>query len=252
MHIKMILLSFETHLRVVVLTGNLVTYDWDIIENSALVFDAPRVKDGNTSPPSDLSRQLLLTLRNLDLPNNHPMMQELRTGAFDMSAAPFKLVLSAPTTPLTDWESIYTLGLGRLLKIVRDYGMGEVSPGVLEAQVSANLIEVSTTVLLSCRPRPRSRRLTFHLSFSLSLSLRCSFAQKGSSLGKYSQNWLKNFIAIASGAPNNRLPNLVNGTPWNVYPIRVLFPSQSWVVNELVREGGGGGTFFGKKYDDAA
>ncbi|KAL8852643.1 MAG: hypothetical protein Q9221_002523 [Calogaya cf. arnoldii] len=53
MHSKLMLLSYPTHLRIVVPTANLVRYDWGetgIMENTVLLIDLPRLSSTSTSP----------------------------------------------------------------------------------------------------------------------------------------------------------------------------------------------------------
>lgn len=111
--------------------------DWHLLENSGLIFDAPRMLNGSKAPSSDLQDQLVLTLKSLELKENDRMLKEILNGNFDMSQAPFKLVLSAPGKMLQGWKDVEKFGLGRLGKILREYGIKPKKGGVLlEAQVS--------------------------------------------------------------------------------------------------------------------
>ncbi|KAL8686483.1 MAG: hypothetical protein Q9218_007074, partial [Villophora microphyllina] len=70
MHSKLMLLSYPTHLRVVVPTANLVPYDWGEtghMENSIFLIDLPRISSGNTTVPDEgmtlFARDLIYFLR---------------------------------------------------------------------------------------------------------------------------------------------------------------------------------------------
>ncbi len=58
MHSKLMLLSYPTHLRVVVPTANLVPYDWGetgVMENMAFLIDLPRLPNDRPTPTPELS-----------------------------------------------------------------------------------------------------------------------------------------------------------------------------------------------------
>ena len=64
MHSKLMLLSHPAYLRIVVPTANLVPYDWGetgFMENSLFLIDLPRLSDGKSTSPTDM------TLFGLDL-----------------------------------------------------------------------------------------------------------------------------------------------------------------------------------------
>ncbi|PWN51434.1 phospholipase D/nuclease [Violaceomyces palustris] len=245
MHIKFLLLFFQDHLRLCILTGNLNHFDWERIENSAFIQDFPlrKLEDDDEDPSggkgkgkgrerSEFKTYLVRVLKSLSLPPDHAAFGYL--SRCDFSKAEAKLVASWPeATVLSGWDSIESQGLGRLGKVVRELGIKREKGGVsLEAQ--------------------------------------------GSSLAKYDRKWLEHFHALGSGVdPRGNLPfktenrsktssseylrcigGSVAGVPptsrrqppgdldWP--PIKILFPSQSWVERESIEGPNGAGTFFGK------
>jgi hypothetical protein len=89
MHSKLMLLSHDTHLRVVVPTANLVPYDWGeqgVLENSVFLIDLPRLPDD--APAQDeanltfFGQELFYFCRAMDLSPRH-IRSMLR---FDFSA----------------------------------------------------------------------------------------------------------------------------------------------------------------------
>ena len=58
MHSKLMLLSHSAYLRIVVPTANLVPYDWGetgVMENSLFLIDLPRLSDGKSTSPADMT-----------------------------------------------------------------------------------------------------------------------------------------------------------------------------------------------------
>ena len=58
MHSKLMLLSYPTHLRVIVPTANLVPYDWGemgVMENMVFLIDLPRLPDNRQTPTTELT-----------------------------------------------------------------------------------------------------------------------------------------------------------------------------------------------------
>jgi len=168
-HMKFILLSFKTHLRFCLLTGNMKRGDdWHVSENSALIFDAPRIPSSSrstgeddvqetrgelrtdfTSTPAlnpsfslgeDFQNQLILMLDSVRFSSTHPTYQEIKSKHFDFSKVPFQLVFSEPTPILEknpSWELVERVGIGRLKRIMRDWKFDVGRTGVkIEAQVS--------------------------------------------------------------------------------------------------------------------
>ncbi|KAL8958015.1 MAG: hypothetical protein Q9183_005919 [Haloplaca sp. 2 TL-2023] len=73
MHSKLMLLSYPTHLRVVVPTANLVPYDWGetgVMENSVFVIDLPRLPDNSrkeSQEMTDFGKDLIYFLNAMGL-----------------------------------------------------------------------------------------------------------------------------------------------------------------------------------------
>lgn len=71
MHSKLMLLSYPTHLRVVVPTANLVPYDWGetgIMENTVFLIDLPRLPSGQEEAlVTDFAKDLIYFLQALGL-----------------------------------------------------------------------------------------------------------------------------------------------------------------------------------------
>lgn len=73
MHSKLMLLSHETHLRVVVPTANLVPYDWGetgLMENTIFIIDLPRLPNWQTTEEShmtDFGKDLIYFLKAMSL-----------------------------------------------------------------------------------------------------------------------------------------------------------------------------------------
>ena len=73
MHSKLMLLSYQSHLRVVVPTANLVPYDWGetgVMENMVFLVDLPRLPNNHQIPTAELTpfgRDLIYFLRAMRL-----------------------------------------------------------------------------------------------------------------------------------------------------------------------------------------
>ena len=76
MHSKLMLLFYETYMRVVVPTANLVDYDWGekgLIENTIFLIDLPRRSDGKQGSVDNLTsfgKALRSFLQRMDMQNN--------------------------------------------------------------------------------------------------------------------------------------------------------------------------------------
>ncbi|MCO5555749.1 hypothetical protein L7F22_009294 [Adiantum nelumboides] len=217
MHMKFIILFYEDRLRLMILSGNLVDYDWRRIENTAFIHDFPRLKNDEKDTTSEYGKQMRRILSSLSVPTGHHAMRMMET--YDMSSkCEAKIVASIPTfTPVTGWAAIEELGIGRLGKVVRESLGGKMVEVDVEAQ--------------------------------------------GSSMGSYSPRWLQQFHLICTGADYKKhlpLPtgakavkawasatNCKESEQWP--PVKLLFPSDSWVKTKSVEGVNGALTFFGKK-----
>ena len=224
-HSKLMLLFFETHLRVVISTGNLSQVDWSRYENVRLeltqMFYVQDFPHESTSRPSDQASgrdfcsQLELVLVSLSLPRTHPVFSCLQSYSFRCAAA--HIVASWPISRTTGWTDIHRAGIGRLSHVVRKLKI-EIPEMTLEAQ--------------------------------------------GSSLGVYEPRWLEQFYVMSSGCnPEGVLPfgrrsgpgaspEFTKLTGCQSWPrIRILFPSQRYVQNSFVEGPPGAGCFFAKPDD---
>lgn len=137
MHMKFLLLFYEDRLRLIILSGNMIEYDWRVIENTAFIHDFPRLAKGQHDVTSDYGTQMKSVLCSLSVPDGHPAMRLL--SSYNMaSTCEARIVSSQPTLkPITGWSNIEKLGLGRLSKIVREIlGSGKKQDLTIEAQVS--------------------------------------------------------------------------------------------------------------------
>ncbi|WFD25975.1 hypothetical protein MNAN1_000948 [Malassezia nana] len=219
-HVKLVLLFYPTHLRVLISSGNLTPLDWSRYENLVYVQDFPSEAHAVSLPPPDarssgpaFRTQLERVLTSLSVPETHPIMRALRSYSFAHATA--HLVASWPLAPVArGWAAVEQVGLGRLAYLVRQWGMTPSPVMHLEAQ--------------------------------------------GSSLSAYDRRWLEQFYLIATGADSSVLPlptrrgdgpspDWVRATGIHGWPpVRILFPTQRWIEQESVEGPRGGGCFFGR------
>lgn len=146
-HMKFFILVHDNFLRVAILSGNLNGIDWERIENTAYIHDFPLLSEapkpsGTSSIPAgvnDFKSQLVRVLRSLSMPTSHPVYEALNRYDFSQ-ATRARIVASWPeASSLADWDRIETQGLGRLGKVVRDFGVrpARQAPIELECQGSS-------------------------------------------------------------------------------------------------------------------
>ncbi|CAF9911263.1 MAG: hypothetical protein HETSPECPRED_000285 [Heterodermia speciosa] len=124
MHSKLMLLSYPTHIRIVVPTANLVSYDWGesgVMENMAFIIDLPRLPqlpspnpDTSSSEPTFFARELIYFLQAQGLAPN--IIQSLHN--FDFSATKhlaFVHTIGGAHTG-TAWQRTGSCGLGRAIQ----------------------------------------------------------------------------------------------------------------------------------------
>jgi tyrosyl-DNA phosphodiesterase-1 len=236
MHMKFLLLFYEDRLRLVILSGNMVEYDWKAIENTAFIHDFPRLAKGHYDVTSEYGIQMKAVLASLSVPAGHPAMRLL--SSYNMaSTCEARIVSSQPTLkPITGWSEIEKLGLGRLSKIVR-----EIMKGAKKQDMT---VEAQVSIAIKCS-------LVFEMLMTSS---------KGSSMGTYSTRWLQQFHLICCGLNIDTLLPLPNGAKANKTwaqavsrkdtekwpPIKLLFPSDRWVKTQSIGGPDGAMTFFGK------
>jgi tyrosyl-DNA phosphodiesterase-1 len=222
MHMKFILLFYPDRLRLVALSGNMVEYDWSRIENTAFIHDFHKLDDAKTDEDSEYHKAMSRVLSSLSVPAGHFARRSLKL--YDMSSTcEARMVISMPTTaPVSGWNAIEEVGIGRLAKVVRDI-LGDGKQG-------------------------NASRLTIEA--------------QGSSMGSYSPRWLQHMHIVCSGHDYRRILPLPAATAkanlmWAKVtgctetekwpPVRLLFPSDRWVKTQAIEGVPGAGTFFGKK-----
>ncbi|KAJ3217390.1 hypothetical protein HK099_005484, partial [Clydaea vesicula] len=116
MHIKLQLLWFDKYLRVVIGSGNLVSYDWEKLENVVFVQDFPKIQNDDKVPDTDFKKQLLNLLKIFSV--DEKILKDLES--FNYSLASGKLVFSVPGTYKAESPNFKEFGLTRLSTVVKD------------------------------------------------------------------------------------------------------------------------------------
>lgn len=118
MHSKLMLLSYPTHLRIVVPTANLVPYDWGEsgdMENMVFIVDLPRLPDRqNTVPGTAFGRELIYFLNAMSLESS--IVTSISN--FDFSATKHLAFVHTIRGAHTgeSWRGTGYCGLGRAVK----------------------------------------------------------------------------------------------------------------------------------------
>ncbi|KAJ3205448.1 hypothetical protein HDU82_005192 [Entophlyctis luteolus] len=135
MHIKLCILFYDSYLRVVISSANLVKYDWDTLENVVWMQDFPRItskrslasNDGTTSETShDFSSQCLGERFRRDLID---LLRDMEAGEwvwrgldeFDFTQCSARLVVSRPGK--FGGDDLRRYGIGRLSSIASEMGV---------------------------------------------------------------------------------------------------------------------------------
>lgn len=215
MHMKFIMLYYEDRLRLMILSGNLVDYDWSRIENTAFIHDFHKLPSGEKDSSSAYGSQMRRVLSSLSVPAGHFAMRMMETYQME-SYCEAQIVASLPTfTPVAGWNAIEELGVGRLAKVVRDM-LGSSDKMIIETQGSS---------MGSYSPR-----------WLQQIHLACSGAD------------YKRFLPLPPGAKASKAWASATGCreseKWP--PIRLLFPSDKWVKTQSIEGTDGALTFFGK------
>ncbi|KAK0523151.1 hypothetical protein OC842_006243 [Tilletia horrida] len=128
MHCKFLILFYpDSHMRFILLSGNLVDYDWDRIENTAFIQDFPAlpfadIADRQTrlskSTSTPFGRELIRLFDALTMPPSHSARARLEN--YDLRGAIGSIVISAPQKQaLTGWQQVDKWGIGRLGAVIR-------------------------------------------------------------------------------------------------------------------------------------
>ncbi|CAO1633675.1 unnamed protein product [Parajaminaea phylloscopi] len=217
MHIKMALLFYPNRLRLVVLTGNMQSSDWDLLENAAYIQDFPILSETAVHTTGDVYQQLDMILRGMDLPNSHYALRNL--SRYNLAKGPTLVASIGSKTPVSDLDQIKRLGLGRLNEKVRELMGGAVGQGGLELEAQGSSMGTysqrwlqqvhllaSGVPLSSCLPMPK-----------------------------------------ADGAANRHyLQHIGADTADSWPPIKIVFPTDDFVRNRSILGVEGGGCHFGK------
>ncbi|ORX88905.1 phospholipase D/nuclease [Basidiobolus meristosporus CBS 931.73] len=133
MHAKLLILYYDSFLRVIITSANLTSLDWESFENALFVQDFHRTKEKISDAPA-FGRELYSFLGALKVPN---FIRNSLT-CYDFSTATVNLVPSIPGYHMYNQEQTY--GYLRIARILQDNGL-TVEPGdngmKLEYQTSA-------------------------------------------------------------------------------------------------------------------
>lgn len=157
-HMKFMFLFYSDRFRLVILTGNLIAYDWETLENAAYIQDFPLLPGSQKDDKSDTYVQLSSVMKSLSVPYVHPALKDL--SRYDLKKGPTIVASSATPSnaPKKGFEQISQWGVGRLAECARQIMGGTVKKGgvKLEAQVRVAICETVVTPTItdqmSCRP----------------------------------------------------------------------------------------------------
>ncbi|KAL1920607.1 uncharacterized protein VTP21DRAFT_984 [Calcarisporiella thermophila] len=116
MHAKLIALQYPTFLRIAICSGNLVSYDWNLLENVVYVQDFPSFPVPGGVDSSEFSRDLLDFVTAMCVPSTFLAM----FSDYDFSKARVQLVCSKPGTH--SGADLEKYGHTRLAHLVRKCG----------------------------------------------------------------------------------------------------------------------------------
>ncbi|KZV95003.1 phospholipase D/nuclease [Exidia glandulosa HHB12029] len=220
MHIKLLLLFYKSgRLRVVIPTANLLQMDWRDIENYVWVQDIPKLMSPTPFaklPKDNFAAILTDTLKILNV--GHALTSFQKTGQW-------------PGMPIHaldelrmwwDWSRVTA-------KLVPSFvGRHEGWPNVVRVGHTA-LLKSLRDMGADCPPH-------------MKLTLEC----QGSSIGRYSTQWMNEFYCSARGEPSEKFTWIGNKSlreklPYP--PIKILFPSLRTVDNSVLGRIGGGTMF---------
>ncbi|OCF43592.1 hypothetical protein I317_02610 [Kwoniella heveanensis CBS 569] len=224
-HMKYFWIFYKTgRLRVAISTANLVSYDYQEIENTVFVQDfLPLVAPiplvaSNTTHDFPLQFARLFThlrihtgLRNLI--RHHPAGSAIPftpennfadLAKYDWSKVRVRIVMSIPGQ-YTGHEEIGKLGISRLGKVLNEQGWVPRSGEKLDVEF------------------------------------------QGSSLGTYSLEWFDKFYSFVSGKTSQQLVHRTKPTSWPDF--HILFPTLATVERSIGGKPGGGTMFCGKAFN---
>ncbi|CAD6896974.1 unnamed protein product [Tilletia controversa] len=285
MHCKFIVLFYpKSHMRFILLSGNLVEHDWDQIENTAFMQDFPALSASDLaddrirarkSTSSPFGIELLKLFNVLSLPKQHSA--RARLAEYDLSQAVGSLVISAPQRQAPSaWDQVNQWGVGRLGAVIRapfaegGVGLQPVRSGVdLEAQGSSlgdlrlrwlqhfHLLASGIDPTAGGRPAlplpgaaaKASQKYGDLLWPPASVLSALSGAGGGSKKGRIVPGLVAPQGSTKEGTrpPPRKLTRLQRPSEFLCPPIRICFPTARWVKESAVEGPPGAGTFFAKK-----
>nr|CDI51928.1 phospholipase d nuclease [Melanopsichium pennsylvanicum 4] len=225
-HMKFLILVHADFLRIAILSGNLNGIDWERIENTAYVQDFPLL--GNCTGPSmgkanedgknDFRAQLDRVLRSLSLPASHAIYGAIDKHDFS-KATRARIVASWPeASNLAEWDRIETQGLGRLGKVVRDFGITPSVQGPIEVECQGSSLANHDLKWIE----------HFHM-------LASGVNPRG--------------LLPLKGKPNETHPEYLRALrskPGSSLPVKIVFPHNQYVEDRTVEGPMGALSFFGK------
>ena len=229
MHSKLMLLSYPSHLRIVVPTANLVPYDWGetgVMENMLFLIDLPRLPDSYQTPTVELpafGKELIYFLQAMGL--EETVVQSVHK--FDFSKTKdiaFVHTIGGAHTDVV-WRRTGYCGLGRAIQ-----QLGLVKEGAL------NLDFVTSSVG------------SLNMDFLMSLYLA---AQGDDGLTEYDWRNSKKWKAKASGTDKKARDSQDQVENDVKKGFRIYFPTRDTVVNSTGGAQNGGTICFQPKWYDS-
>lgn len=131
MHSKLMLLFHHTYVRVVIPTGNLVEYDWRMIQNLAFVQDFPVSSDKADLKSSPFAKEIVRFLSAQGMPAF--LIDRFRQHDFSMARA--RVVCSQPGNYAG--EDVDLWGFGSLARAIASTNSGSTSKWQVEVQTGS-------------------------------------------------------------------------------------------------------------------
>lgn len=226
MHMKFLLLLYPDRFRLVILTGNLIAYDWETLENAAYIQDFPILPGGRRDTSTDTYEQLSNVMKSLSVPSAHPALKDL--SRYDLSKGP-TIVASGATpsnAPRRGFEQINKWGIGRLAHCARSIMGVKGSKGCNGVHLEAQGSSMGT---YSLRWMQQMHLAASGADISACLPLPSSAVQARKTYDKYAGN-----------------PPLTSASKDSWPPVKILFPTRRFVEQQSNAGPAGGGCHFGK------
>lgn len=231
MHSKLMLLSYPTHLRVVIPTGNLVPYDWGetgVMENMVFLIDLPRLTDtkGAMEKMTGFAQELIYFLQAMGLENS--MVESIRNLDFSKTEdlAFVHTIGGAHHGPDEPWRRTGFCGLGRAIQTL---GLSNDMP------LSVNMVTSSIGAL----------NMDFLVNLYLATKGDDGLAGYKMTTSKTSKAKAANEEHLQSKALQEELHREINNN------FRIYFPTHDSVANSTGGTSSGGTICFQPKWYDA-